>query len=377
MISRTSALTAIAPLKPLLLWGSRTLLWMLRMVAMSTSLGRLRFIHYGGWIAFGGVRERLRHPGLSLWRHRPTMLFLSDYDGDPYEYLAAFGITVPTGMKLCFGAAAGFPGPKPTRTFIEYVQRHSWPAQVRYTAYPNVTVRDLDTALEVARRLEGMAALPAPSQDSLDEEHRALLRVLSLSPEPPPAPSWLAALRAHSTVSGLAVVMPIDPAGRGGTPADLTRLGQDPKALFGAVTGIHFARLAILRLPLRRWPWAPAPPARAEAGHVLFSAWFDGAEGAFVHRLIDGLGDRADDIWGSCAGYPGTDDPERLASWVMAHRLRFCLFLGSRSGVPAERARDALGLVERVRETLLATLGRPPAEVRRALYDLHREMMPT
>lgn len=385
MMSRTNALTAIARLKPVRLWWCRILLPMLRMVAMSSSLARLRFIHYGGWIVFGGLRQRVRHPGLSLWRHRPTMLFLSDYDGDPHEYLAAFCLAVAKGMQLSFGSAAGFPGPRPTRTFIEYVERHGWPEQFRYTACPDATVRDLDTALEVADRLERIAALPAPpaspastasgsSQDGFEEQYRALVRVLSLAPEPPPAPSFLEVLpqvwRKRSTVSGLATVMPLDPAHRSETMSRLRMLAQVPEAVFDPVGGVHCARLAVVSLPSRRWPFAGSP--QGEPEHLLFSAWFDGAEGDFVRGLVERLGPRAEDIWGGCDGYPGTNDLERLASWILAHRVRFNLFLGSRSGVPAERTQAAAELADQVREAVTATWGRPQAEIHRRLRELDR-----
>lgn len=371
MTSRTNALTAIAPLRPGRLWWCRLLLPMLRMVAMSSSLARLRFIHYGGWIVFGGLRERIRHPALSLWRHRPTMLFQSDYDGDPREYLAAFCLAVAKGMRFSFGPAAGFPGTKPTRSFIEYVERHRWTEQLRYTAYPGATVKDLDTALQVSDRLERIATLPGGPDAGLEDEYRALLRVLSLAPEPPPAPSWLAALRARSSVSGLTVLMPIEPTRRASAVAQLTRLGQLPEAVFGPVGGVHFARLVTLQIPTRRWWWAPAP--EGEPGHLLLSAWVDGTGDDFARRLVDSLDDRADDIWGGCTGYPGTDDPERLADWILAHQLPFRLFLGSRSGVSAERAQAALELADQVAETVLATCGKPLPEVHQALRDLYDE----
>lgn len=384
-IQRTHPLTAIAPLRPLRLWWCRILLPILRIVAVSSSLARLRFIHYGGWIVFGRLPGRRSNRTSSGWRPRPTMLFMSDYDGDPTEYLAAFGLAVALGMRWSFGSAAGFPGPQPTREFVDYVERHRVDELLRYSAYSDATVRDVDVALEVAYRMERVNALPdgdSGSKISFEVHHQALLQALAQAPEPP-KPSFLAgcwsALWNRSTVSGFTVLMPIDPSREDEIVAGIEALAHDPESLFKSVGGVHFARLAILPVPAR--PESSTRPTAAGADHptgptrpcLLFSAWFDGDRRDFVDRLVTGLGHHADVIWDGCDSYPGTDDPRRLASWITAHRLRISLFLGSRSGSSAEQIQDALKLEEQVREVLTATQGQPLPEIRRALTSAPRQ----
>jgi len=321
---RTSALTALAPLAPRRLWWCRLVLPVLRILAMSSSLARLRVIHFGGWIVFGDPPGP-KPPG---WRPRPSMLFVSDYDGDLYEYLAAFGIAVAPGMRWSFGSAEGFPGTRPTRRFIEFVEQHRSVELLRYSAYPNATVRDVDAAFEVAARIDELRRIADADEDRFVAAYRKLLGALALAPEPM-VPSFLGglwrALWSKSTVGGLAVVMPID-AGRTREVVDAIEdlAGQTP-SIFDEV-GAHFARLATISIPGRSESAAESAP-----DHLLFSAWFDGAVDDFVGRLTTGLGPWSEAMWGGCTGYPGADDPQRLGAWIKGHRLPFSLFLGSRS----------------------------------------------
>lgn len=387
--SRTHALTFAGPLAARRLWWCRAKLPVLGMLAPSTALGRLRFIHFGGWI----VCKRLPGSWQGPDRPRPAMIFLSDYDGDPDEYLAAFGIGIEAGMRWSFGSYEGFPGPRPTPPFVDYVNGGRSEELLRYSAYPDATVRDVDTALAVVEELDQLRAAVTRTEDepgdeqSLEVVYASLQRTLMTPPEPT-VPSWWRgiwqALRHKPTVTGLVVALPIAADRRADAEVMVRLLGIQQSSLLSGVTGLHFARAAVIEAPVRRrswrsWrPWRRRRPDRTEPAvpYLLFSAWVDGSVEKAVDQLVKVLvtptraGTPADDLWGSCTGYPGADDPERLVRWVLAHRLDFSFFVDSRAGVTVEQIQAAVRLRNEVMATVEAHEGRSAGEACRALARL-------
>jgi hypothetical protein len=327
------------------------------------------------------------------------MIFVSDYDGDPDEYLAAFGIGIERGMRWSFGSYAGFPGPRPTPLFVDYVTGGRSEVLLRYSAYPDATVRDVDSALAVAEKVdrlrevvEGYAHDDAGTavETRMGVAYRDLLRALTIAPEhqvPSRLSGVLKAVRHKSTVSGLALCLPIEPERRAEAEAALHVLATKTRAALGEIGGLHFARATVVEAPQRRRPWWS--PWRFLAGtdvreecppHLLFCAWVDGPVEPFVARLAKALATPddgrtpSDDLWGYCAGYPGADDSDRQAEWLLAHQLRFSLFLDSRAGISAEQIQAALRLRDKVGQTVAAHEGSPLRETCRALAQLEGDL---
>lgn len=360
--TRTKALTFTGPLAPRRLWWSRMVLPFLRILAVSSSLARLRFIHFAGWIVFGDL-PGAKPPG---WRTRPTMIFLSDFDGDQTEYLAAFGLAMPRAMRWSFGSCDEFPGPTPTRALIEYVHRGRQAELLHYSAYPDATVRDIDAALVVAERLDALAsAASSLSDEDFQRRYRELLDSLALAPQlrpPGVLPGIWQALRSRPSVAGLTLAVPVGPGKTDEIRASIDKLAAETPSLFATVAGLHFCRLALIDVPGH----GPGP----HPDHLLFSAWFDGKVDDFIPRVVAELGDRSDAIWTGCRGYPGAGDPAALSRWIGQHRLRHSLFLNARSGVPVQRIRTSL---ERREQALIALPGLqdlPSDELRRELARL-------
>lgn len=351
--TRTNALTVMAPLRPRRQWSCRVVLPIVRLLALSSSLARLRFIHFAEWIVFGNLPGP-RPPG---WGPRPRMIFLADYDGDPAEYLAAFGLAVPSGLRWSFGAVEGFPGPRPTRRLIEYVEERQAVNLLRYSAYPDATVRDIDAAFAVVACVGELRRLVDSADDArLAAGYERLLDALALAPQPEvlsPIRGVWRALRTRSTVEGLTVVTPLDP-GRGeSVAAAVTALAGESPSVFDRVDGVHFCRLA-----------------RVAPDLLLFSGWFDREPGDPVERLVTGLGDRADAVWTGSVGYPGAASPSALRAWLERHQLPGSLFLGARTGASAAEIRAAVNLRARALDLAAAMEGRPLADVRRELKAL-------
>lgn len=290
------------------------------------------------------------------------MVFLSDFDGDPREYLTTFGFAVAPGMRWTFRTCEGFPGPRPTRRLVDFVEQHRIPELLRYSAYPDATVRDVDSALLVAERVNALR-LADRYRDGrrFAAAYDKLLDALSHAPVPP-VPSLLSslysALFSQPTVGELTVVVPLKPG---------ASVGSVPATAFDAVPGTHFARVAVVPVPLA------APSRSSAAGEcLLVSAVFDHGKVPYLDRLVAGLARYGDELWSGCVGYPRDSGPGAVARWLEFHRMRPVMFVATHPATSVGDIRAALDLRERTFDLVAQTQGQPMAEIREALRALWR-----
>jgi hypothetical protein len=339
----------MAPLRRGGWWWSRVTLPLLGMLVMSTALAELRLIHFAQWCAFP------RLPGATgPARRRGGLVFVAEFDGDLHEYLAAFGLAVPAGMQCVFGATERFPGPRPTRRLIDYVEHRRVRDLLRWSAYPDATVRDVDAALDVQRQLGELRAIdPSLRPAEFAAACRALVASLHRAPRTVRQSQWRcvwAALTARRRVDSFTAALPLAP---GGAERVADAVARHPD-LFAAVSGTHFARLAHLALPPAERVGAGPDP-----GRLLVAAFVDGRGRDYPGRLIAALGPVADEVFGGCDGYPGAAAPEAAAAWLARHRLGATLFVPCRSVMPVASVRRALARRERVLDLVADA---PPGE---------------
>jgi hypothetical protein len=319
------------------------------MLVMSTALAELRLIHFAQWCAFP------RLPGATgPAARRGGLVFVAEFDGDLREYLAAFGLAVPAGMRCTFGAAQRFPGPRPTRRLIDYVEHWRVRDLLRWSAYPDATVRDVDAALDVQRLLGELQAIDAALRPGeFAAACRTLVASLDRAPRTVRQPQWRcvwAALTATRRVDSFTAALPLVP---GAAEQVADAVDRHPQ-LFAAVGGTHFGRLSHLALPLAERAGAGPDP-----GRLLVAAFVDGRGRDYPARLVAALGPVADEVFGGCDGYPGAAAPGEAAAWLARHRLAATLFVPCRAAMPVASVRRALERYERVLDLVAAA---PPGE---------------
>jgi hypothetical protein len=319
------------------------------MVVMSTALAELRVIHFAQWCAFP------RLPGATgRARRRGGLVFVAEFDGDLHEYLAAFGLAVPGGMRAAFGATQRFPGPRPTRRLIDYVEHWRVRDLLRWSAYPDATVRDVDAALDVRRLLGELRAIdPALRPSEFAAACRTLVASLDRAPRTVRQSPWRCvwtALTGSRRVGSFAAALPLAP---GAADRVAEAVDRHPD-LFAAVDGTHFARLSHLA-PLA----AESARDGADPGRLLLAAFVDGRGRDYPARLIASLGPAADEVFGGCPGYPGAAVPAAAAAWLARHRLAATLFVPCRAVMPVASVRRALARHERALDLVAAA---PPGE---------------
>lgn len=113
----------------------RFFLWYGRRTNKATPEGRLSglsTIHFARWVLLDGG---------------DNLLFESNYDGSWESYIDDFGDHAATGMNAVWGNSVGFPkgGSLDIEAFKQGIRHNQHPAQVWYSAYPNLTVSNIAT----------------------------------------------------------------------------------------------------------------------------------------------------------------------------------------------------------------------------------------
>jgi hypothetical protein len=141
----------------------RIALWLINLVARTStagSLGGIRSIHYAHWSQIDGGRR---------------LLFLSNFDGSWENYLDDFIDRASTGLSAIWSNTREFPrtrflvldGARDGHTFKAVARAYQTRTNVWYSAYPDLTVQQIDRNSSIA---EGLFA------DQTPDAERAWLR---------------------------------------------------------------------------------------------------------------------------------------------------------------------------------------------------------
>jgi hypothetical protein len=93
-----------------------------------TPLSLIQTVHFARWVILDNDR---------------TLLFTSNYDGQLDGYLKAFSVVAAEGLDLVWHNCEGYPGSADFDRFRRWVYDHKVETTAFYSAYPDVTVRDV------------------------------------------------------------------------------------------------------------------------------------------------------------------------------------------------------------------------------------------
>ncbi|MEA2371182.1 MAG: hypothetical protein QOH12_1576 [Solirubrobacteraceae bacterium] len=102
-------------------------------------------------------------------------------------------------------------------------------------------------------------------------------------------------------------------------------------------------------------------------GQLLFTSNFDGKDlDSYLESLRTGLGSAADEIWGHCCGYPGSDDAAAFAAYMHKHHVESSLFFGAYGTRTVEDVISSLALRRNLIAFALNSQGMAPAALQAA-----------
>ena len=157
-VGKSAPMTILTVVKPLHSWRLRLVLWFVQ--ATGYGLGRikrLRFIHFAQWsvvepLSFRWVTEKSSSQTIK----RKYFLFSTNYNGPWDQYIDSFSLVkgVRKGINLLWGTSSEFPTAWPVRPFKRYIRYHEYPVSAYYNAYPDASIRDVESALAIQKLSE-------------------------------------------------------------------------------------------------------------------------------------------------------------------------------------------------------------------------------
>jgi hypothetical protein len=156
-------------------------------------------------------------------------------------------------------------------------------------------------------------------------------------------------------VHALTVLTAIRPGHESALARYLNALESGPASPLAGVPGTHFARWVVISDVVYE---GKGPRDHLELGQLLFTSNFDGKNlDPYLESLRTGLGPAADEIWGHCHGYPGSDDAASFAAYMRKHHIEASLFFAAYGDRTVEDVKRSLA----VRLQLIAFEGTFPA----------------
>ena len=353
--SRATPMTLITPISrwrgftvKLTWWATRKALRVYHNVYPFKSLQRLSFIHFAHWTVVKRIPPGTRS-GRKL-RH-PYLIFQTNFNRGWREYVEAFALVIPNGVRGNWAEVYGFPDPKPVGPFLDYVEpRFTDPAHF-YCAYPQSSTRMVISALETRTKFNLFAAEGAAPPPRLGRRRYTA------------GPALLSGSRWREPTDTLSVLCPIVPSAEKSLKQVLCELnaGESPLA---NVRWTHLARWSIVEPLPYKGTGKPVDP----TWYLLFVSWFDGHTSSYIDALREGLGDLNDRIWGHCDGYCGHRDPVLFRAFLLDHSMRPGLaFAGYQERVTEVRA--ALELRRRLTRPVMDVSGLDDIELEDAMLE--------
>jgi hypothetical protein len=335
-VGQASALTTLSPVIRGRERALHVRLTVSRLIpALARPLAGLAFIYYARWAVVGQL------PGVDGQRplNSRYLLFDTNYSGRVDAYLDGFADALPRRLERLWGTCVDFDetvmheGELVPAYFRDYVRRNEIEVLHFYAAYPQATMLTVRQALAATRLAK--AALDGDKR----AEERLVPVVLGPAPEQVDWPvrvwsgirSQVAALLPPRGARPFTIATPIVTDARDELLSLLRGLSDHASPL-SALTDTHFARFALL--PRRLQDFGQQPPDDVEVDYLLFTSTHVGPVEQHVAKL------RAlplvDDVWGRCAGCPGSGSPQQLEAWFRAHELPTTYFAaGYQSHAPS------------------------------------------
>ena len=147
-------MTAVSPLRPYMTWLAVSVLWLLRWFPRRGRLKSLAFIHFARWVVLRRKDFRVlndKQP-VECLRH-DYLLFSTNFNNHWEQYIDAFSLVLRLGVNLLWFTSRRFPGAWPIRLFKIYIRYNEYPTRYYYNAYPESSVRDVESALVLRSEL--------------------------------------------------------------------------------------------------------------------------------------------------------------------------------------------------------------------------------
>jgi hypothetical protein len=149
------AMNAVTPMKPWKTWILQVIFWALGIFKPAQKdLINLAFIQFARWVII--PHDRFPYLGGGQKKealHYDYLFFFSNFNGTWNQYIDAFSAVLSTGLNKIWRWSEKFPGSVPVTPFKSYITSVQYDTDYFFTAYPEATLNDVESALVVDQAL--------------------------------------------------------------------------------------------------------------------------------------------------------------------------------------------------------------------------------
>ena len=158
--------------------------------------------------------------------------------------------------------------------------------------------------------------------------------------------------------TALTTFVPIVPDREDELRAYLRALPRGSESPLARLPRTHVARWVIID----RLPADPPNPDTLDSRYLLFTASVDGDMRSYLRELCAELHDEAERIWSSCEGFPGVEDDDAFAGWILDHHVKTTFFFAAYGDATVGEVRNSLAAREQLLRFALKSDGMTPTE---------------
>lgn len=174
---KANPMLTIAAIRPWVRWITSATLWAFKWLPLR-NLRRLRFIHFARWVVLKRSDFRVADPNYPKENlNYNYLMFSTNFNNQWEQYIDAFSMVVPLGVNFLWATCRRFPCAWPIRLFKIYIRYNEYPIDYYYNAYPEASVRDIESAIDVDRLLAQFMTLSRDlDPDTFAKEYQVFIR---------------------------------------------------------------------------------------------------------------------------------------------------------------------------------------------------------
>jgi hypothetical protein len=128
----------------------------LRSKLPSRAVRRLSFISFARWAVIYSVPAKARRGRVRRLPY-PYVVFQSNFNGQPEEYIEAFALGLKWRMRALWGGAYGVPDPTDLTHFTAHIAARWIPCEHYYCAYPEASTKMVLDAVQLRGHFDDLA----------------------------------------------------------------------------------------------------------------------------------------------------------------------------------------------------------------------------
>ena len=149
-VGRIRFITLVTAIRPFRTWWLRRLFALTDRFPCLLAIAPMKAVHFLHWniletIPYNGTPQIVEQPD------HPYLIWGTVFNGVGDPYIEGFVVHAPRQIRAIWGTSYGFPGTRSVSRLARYIDDLSWNGGYSYFAYPDATVRTVQSAVNIQK----------------------------------------------------------------------------------------------------------------------------------------------------------------------------------------------------------------------------------